>query len=225
MSPRLQNHRLLSSQFNSAIVRHFVSDVPQDAAVPGTCGFRFSMSGYLPVEKAGVVIADTDKQPTLRLVFDRGAVLTLVARGPDGAPVANTTLNCGNAVVRTDAHGRAEFGGFRAGVRRVEIYTESDYYLHSGSVPVELPGRAEVVLMRRCVVVGRAEGKGPFHWKLVDADGVVRDERTTDANWTRLFTTVGGLHKLVVRHGETVSEHEVAAKLGDGVSAGPKSSD
>ena len=90
---------------------------------------------------------------------------------------------------------------------------------------MELPGRAEVVLIRRCVVVGRAEGKGPFHWKLVDADGVVRDERTTDASWTRLFTTVDGRHRLVVRHGETVSEHEVAAKLGDGVSVGPKSSD
>ncbi len=193
--------------------------------LPGTCDLRFSMTGHLPVEIAGVVIADTDEQPTLRVVFDRGADLAVVARHPDGTPVANTTLKCGGVVVRTDAHGRAEFGGFRPGVRRVEIYKESDYYLHSGSIPVELPGRAEVVLMRRGVVIGRAEGKGSFHWKLVDADGVVRDERTTDAPWTRLFTTVGGRHRLVVRHGETVSEHEVAENLGHGVSVGPKSLD
>ena len=189
---------------------------------PGTCDFRFSMTGYLPVKLSGVVIADKAELPALRVVFDRGATLAVVARYADGSPVASASLRCDGSAVRTDANGRAEFGGFQPGARRVEIYKKGDYFLHAGGVEVELPGRVEVVLARRGVVVCSTRGTGPFGWKLVDADGVVRDETTTEEGWVRLFTTVAGAHGLGVAHAAGPREPAVDVRLGDSVSVGGK---
>jgi RNA polymerase sigma factor (sigma-70 family) len=184
---------------------------------PGTCDFKFRKRGYRPFELNGIVIVDRKEQPTLRLEFDRGAALRVIARHPDGSPFAGKVLTCGSESARTDAEGRVEFGGFDPGARGVTIHRKGDTFLHSAHHSVELPGTVEVVMRRRGWAQCEAAGEGPHHWKLIDAEGTVRDERTTERKWVTLYSTHEGPHRVVLTNADGTSEYSVSVRLGKNV--------
>ena len=182
---------------------------------PGRCDFTFEIAGYRPRTLRGIDIVDSAEQTPIVVELDPGATLTVTALDAGGAPIVGKILRAGSVSARTDAGGRAVFGGFEPGEREVTVLMDGDLYYRSARRMIRLPGVMTATLRRRGQVHLKTTGSPPFRWKLVDADGRTQDEYESKWKSALLSSPRAGPHRVIVEHASGRAEYAVDIRLGE----------
>jgi hypothetical protein len=153
---------------------------------PGAYDLSFLCAGYLPCVVRGVRIADGADLPLLDVRLRRGAVVRILVRGEDGAPLRGTSVRVGNQLLRTDENGECDVGGLTAGPQDLRVDVVGQRYVFGEVKGERAPGRAEITIRRWGYALVRLDGwtygdlRERLHWRLLDARGETVDERPFD---------------------------------------------
>jgi hypothetical protein len=201
---------------------------------PGAYDLSFLCAGYLPYVVRGVRIADGIDLPVLDVRLRRGAVVRILVRWEDGAPLRGTSVRVGNQLLRTDENGECDAGGLTAGAQDIRVDVVGQRHVFGEAKGVRAPGRTEITIRRWGYAFVRLDGwtygdlRERLKWSLLDARGEVVDVRSFDlgkvghgyaetrAVTAWLKTTESGDYRVVVevdgKHGEVPVRIDLGAR-------------